>query len=168
MRNPPRLRRGYGRISAGVFQQTLDGAAFAGERQEQLSELADRLTRYERPTQWVLAKITGATAITGQTNRWEYDWEEVELTAAGVQTRSGGLTSTNTAKALNLCELSNDGGTAGDKHEGPGWNVYDAPAGFDLREIKGAPAVQMWSMRDSAGTLRWFFSLANVLDGACP
>jgi hypothetical protein len=161
MRNPPRLRRGYGRITAGVFQQTLDGAAFAGERQEQLAELADRLTRYERPTQWVLAQITGSSTLSS--NRWEYNWEEIELTPTGVQTRSGGLTSTNSGKAINLCEMVNDGTSV----EGPGWNLSTAPTGFELKPISQA-CVQLWSVYDSEADLRWFFTLGNVLDGECP
>lgn len=167
MRNNPRLRRGFGRISAGVFQQTLEGAALAAANSEQLRELSDALTRWTPQTKWILAKVTASTAITGQSNRWEYDWEQVELTADGVQTKTGGFTSTDLGKALNLCELTNDGGTAGDKNEGPGWNVYDAPAGFDLRAISGGPVVMLWATYDTSSTFRWFFQLANVLDGTC-
>ena len=163
MRNAPRIRRGHGRVTAGVYQQTLDAASKFLSRSEELQELADGLSRYVPPTPWVIAKITGSTLITGQTNRWEYTWEEVELTASGVQARSGGLTSTNTTKAINLCEMVNDG-TAG---EGPGWSLTTAPTGFEIKPVSEC-CVQLWSVRDTTAAFRWFFNLANVLDGECP
>jgi hypothetical protein len=163
MRNAPRIRRGHGRVTAGVWQQTLDAAASYAGRSEQLHELADGLTRYTQPTLWVLAKITGSALISGQTNRWEYTWEEVELTASGVQTRSGGLTSSNTTKAINLCEMVNNGTGV----EGPGWSLTTAPTGFEIKPISEA-CVQLWSVRDTTAAFRWFFTLANVLDGECP
>jgi len=162
MRNPPRLRRGHGRVSAGVFQQTLDASISYASREEQLAEAADRLTRYVPPTPWVMASITGHTLISGRTNRWEYTWEEVELTADGVQTKSGGLTSTNTTKAINLCEMVNNGTGV----EGPGWDLDNAPTGFEIKPVAEA-CVQLWSVRDTTAAFRWFFSLANVLDGEC-
>jgi len=143
--------------------------AAAQERQNRFQVHRIASTYSEAPDRlgWVLAKITSSTAITGASNRWEYDWEEVEPTASAFQTKTGGYTSTSKGKAWNLCESFNDGGTVGNKYEGPGWNVYDAPAGFDLRAISGEPVVQLWFVRGSGGVRRWVFSLANVLDGTC-
>lgn len=163
-----RFRTGIGRLTAPMLNGVVQAVAQAKQTGYQVHRVASTYTEAPERLGWVLAKITGNTAISGATNRWEYDWEEVEPTASAFQAKSGGYTSSTKGKAWNLCESFNDGGTAGNKFEGPGWNVYDAPAGFDLRAITGEPVVQLWLVRGSGGVRRYVFSLANVLDGACP
>jgi len=162
VRSIPTLSRGLGRLPAKLFEQAVAGGVAAHEMGEQLQEVSDSLTRAGRRQAYTLAEITGSTAIVGVSNRWAYDWTEVELTATGVQARSGGFTSTTQGKAHNLCELvNNDSGL-----EGPGWNLATAPAGFDIKPIDEC-VVQLWATIDSTGEQRWFFQMANVLDGAC-
>lgn len=110
----------------------------------------------------ILAEITDATLMSGQNNRWLYDWREVEVTATGVQQVIGGLTSAQEGKAFNLTELVNDGREI----EGPGWWVDGAPGTFVLRPIEEA-VVRMERVTDSSGSPRWVFGLANVFDGNC-
>lgn len=111
---------------------------------------------------FILAKITGHTAISGQVNRWRYDWEEVEVTDSGVVTIDGGLNSAQEGEALNLTELVNDG----TQIEGPGWWVDEAPGTFTLRAIEEA-VVRMEKVINSSGAPQWVFGLANVFDGTC-
>jgi len=131
---------------------------------ETLRKAASTYDESARRTRFIYAKITGATLLSGATNRWEYAWEEIELTTAGgFQTRTGGLTSSAKGKALNLCEAFNNGLDV----EGPGWDLDNAPTGFEIKPI-GQSVVQLWLMRGPGGAKRYVFSLANVLDGECP
>ena len=167
MIHAPRFRRGIGRMYGATLNDVTEAARFLNDRAPEVAEVADRVTRYRPQLPYILARVDAATIIPGQLNRWSYDWTEVELTTTGAQNKADGFTSANEGAAFNLCELSNDGGSASDKLEGPGWNVYDAPTGFDLRPIAGGPVVQLWTSVDSNSDRRWFFSLANVLDGIC-
>ena len=162
MKAPPRLRRGIGRVTGSVMQQTLHAGAMVAGRADALREAADSVTRWRPDSAWILARITGATTISGQTNRWSYAWEQVELLTDGVQAVTGGLNDTAHGKALNLCELQNNGLGI----EGPGWDIDTAPTGFALQPIRNA-CVQLWHGYNAAGDTAWFFTLANVLDGEC-
>jgi len=161
------FRTGIGRLNPRMLNGMVKASAAVLANRQQIRNSASTYSEHARATSWILAKITTSSLITGASNRWDYAWEEVELTSTGTQTRSGGLTSTGQGYAWNLCEMNNDGGSASDKLEGPGWNVYDAPSGFDLRAIAGGPVVQLWLVRGPSGVKRWVFSLANVLDGTC-
>ena len=140
-----RFRTGIGRLTAPMLNGVVQAAAQAKQTGYQVHRVASTYTEAPERLGWVLAKITGNTAIAGATNRWEYDWEEVEPTASAFQVKSGGYTSSTKGKAWNLCESFND-----------------------LRAITGEPVVQLWLVRGSGGVRRYVFSLANVLDGACP
>ena len=155
-------RTGIGGMSGRELTTIARSARESRQDQHKLRRVASTYVEVGDRRPWVLARITGANAIGGQSNRWTYTWEEVELTTTGYSTKTGGRTSTNETSALNLCELVNDGTDT----EGPGWDLATAPAGFDIQPIAQC-CVQMWCHRDSTADIRWFFSMANVLDGSC-
>lgn len=126
-----------------------------------LSKVASTYSEAATRRHWIFAEITGATVLT--TNQWEYDWQQMERGASAWSVKSGGYTSSNQSKAINLCEGVNDGSAS----EGPGWSLTTAPTGFTIKPIDEC-VVQMWMSRKTDGSLFWFFSLANVLDGSCP
>lgn len=161
MKRVPSLKRGVGRVSAAALNQTLQVGGFYVPRRNALSEISDRYSRHNKPYPYLLAKITGNTVL--GTNRWEYDWEQVRLNATGVDTVTGGYNSTKFGKAVNLCEMVNDGSGI----EGPGWNLATAPVGFTIKAIDQA-CVKLFPTTDTLSEFRWFFQLANVLDGECP
>lgn len=157
------FRTGFGRLTAPMLNGMVAAAAANTQRGRVLRDAASTYDESASRTRFIYAQITGSTLISGATNRWEYNWSEIELTtSATFQTRTGGLTSTAKGKALNLCEAFNDGLTG----EGPGWDLDNAPTGFELKPISNA-AVQLWLMRGPGGAKRYVFSLANVLDGEC-
>lgn len=158
------FRTGFGRLTAPMLNGMVAAAAANTQSGGTLRKAASTYDESARRTRFIYAKITGATLLSGATNRWEYAWEEIELTTAGgFQTRTGGLTSTAKGKALNLCEAFNNGTGL----EGPGWSLTTAPTGFEIKPI-GQSVVQLWLMRGPGGAKRYVFSLANVLDGECP
>lgn len=161
MKPVPSLRRGVGRVSAAALNQTMQVGRFYADRSNALSELGDRYIDNSRAYSYLMVKITGNTVLS--TNRWQYDWEMVGLTTNGVQTVTNGYNSTDFGKAVNLCEMVNDGAAI----EGPGWNLATAPNGFTIKPIDQA-VVMLWPTSDSVSEFRWFFQLANVLDGECP
>lgn len=158
------FRTGIGRLTAPMLNGIAKASAQTQQGASQLHRVMSTYSEAPERLGWVLAQITGATAIVGATNRWEYDWTEVEPTATAFATKTGGYTSAAKGKAWNLCEAFNDGLL----YEGPGWDIANAPSGFEIRPITGDPAVQLWLVRGSGGVRRWVFSLGNVLDGACP
>lgn len=121
--------------------------------------------------EWVTAWLTGASAISGESNRWAYDWQEVELHAtSGWQVKSGGLDSTTDGLAWNGVEATNDG-TA---YESAGVSVAaTAEATATLRAIGHGglkPVYRMWRepvVGGAAGAHRWIFTEGNEIDVAC-
>ena len=157
------FRTGIGRLTAPMLNGIAKASAQTQQGASQLHRVMSTYSEAPERLGWVLAQITGATAIVGATNRWEYDWTEVEPTATAFATKTGGYTSAAKGKAWNLCEAFNDGTSL----EGPGWSLTTAPTGFEIKPISDA-AVQLWLMRGPGGAKRYVFSLANVLDGECP
>jgi hypothetical protein len=156
------FRTGFGRLTAPQLTEIGAAGQFLRQHQEPLAKIADRFSEAAPPAAWILAEITGHTAIAGANGRWEYSFQQVYID--GNLNLSNGLwTSTNTAKALNLCELVNDGALI----EGPGWNVNTAPSGFEIKPIDEC-VVQLWPHRLTTGAFRWVFFASNVLDGECP
>jgi hypothetical protein len=160
---PRRFNRGLGRLGA----KALTEISTTAERNSRLAHVLDRITssyttaQYRRP--WMLAEITGNSPMSGASNRWEYEWREVEVTDAGsVQVKADGFDDDAADYAWNLCELINSGSGI----EGPGWNLTTAPASFEIKPIDNC-VVQLWSVRMSDGEERWVFQMANVLDGEC-
>ena len=161
-----RFRNGTGRLNASV----LNRVTAAGQRAANRADVTDRMTSsYSAAPErqrWFLAKITGHTAISGFTNRWEYDWEQVGLLSTGaVSPPTDAFISSTHGKAWNLCELVNDGAD----FEGPGWDLrnIDPLSTFALRPIREC-VVMMWVHRDDDADARFIFFASNVVDGVCP
>jgi hypothetical protein len=122
-------------------------------------EVNDRLNTVEVP--YVLAKLTGSTAISGATNRWEYTWtiaEQVNDSAKTMQQRASEVWYTGTC--YNACEGINDG-----TNVGPGVLVANIPAGFSVKPVIGY--VLLFPHRLTDGTERWIFCVPNAIDGTC-
>lgn len=156
------FRTGFGRLTAPQLTEIGAAGQFLRQHQEPLGKVAERFSEAAPPSAWILAEITGYTAIAGATNRWEYSFEQVYLDG-NLNLTQGHWTSTNSVKALNLCEAANDGALI----EGPGWNVATAPTGFEIKPIAEC-VVQLWPHRLTTGAFRWVFFASNVLDGDCP
>ena len=154
------FRQGTGGLTAPMLTSATSAGDFANIHRENLTKVSARFSESPAGAAYILAEITGYTAISGATSRWEYSFQEVYLDA-NLALANGLYTDTNTAKALNLCEYVNDG----QLYEGPGWNISTAPTGFEIRPIQEC-VVQLWPYQ-APGVFRWVFFAANVLDGEC-
>lgn len=115
----------------------------------------------DEAVKYLLAKVTGNTAISGANYRWEYDWERAEITGSRVfQSRPS--EPWYKGKALNITE---GGNTATDIM--PGYLVANIPAGFTVKPIATGTFVLVFAQRDNDGTLRWCFACNNAIDGTC-
>lgn len=155
------FRKGFGRVPAHMLSR-MSSAGNLASRETDLRRVADRVTNASIGREWILAEITGSTALPGASNRWEYSWQEVALDEA-LALVNGYWDDGKSTKALNLCECVNDGAAV----EGPGWDLATAPASFEIKPIAEC-VVQLWPHRLPDGTLRWVFFASNVLDGECP
>ena len=122
------------------------------------------LGQQREPSQ-ILAKISTSTLIAGAANRWEYDWDEVEIDDGLFTLKTDGLNSDVDGLAYNLIEAKNDGTGV----QGNGVNLSNLPVGFEIQPI-GSGAV-VWLRGpfiygdDSAN---WMFEAVNSVDGTCP
>jgi hypothetical protein len=156
------FRSGFGRLTAPMLTDATAAGELVAKQGDALAKAAAEWTSNPQAPPYLLARLTGQTAIASTTNRWEYDWEEVSISSAlALVART--YTSANAGKAYNLCEFLNNGSG----YEGPGWDLATAPSGFDIRPIRDA-VVMLWPLDLDGGEARWIFQLANVLDGSCP
>jgi len=157
-----KFRSGFGRVTAAMFTDAVAAGARDREIGPLLREVAADHSRTPPVRDWIIAEITGHTLIAGESNRWEYTWQEktIDGTLAVVD---GYLDDTKLYTALNLCEMVNDGVGV----EGPGWDLANAPATFNIQPIQKA-VVMMWPYTLDDANQRMVFAVSNVLDGACP
>lgn len=156
------FRTGFGRVTAPQLTAATSAGDFVQQNASALARVSERFSESAGFPPWIIAEITGYTTIANTTHRWEYAFEQVQIDG-NLNPTAGFWTSTNSGKALNLCELVNDGAL----YEGPGWNMATAPSGFEIRPIQEC-VVQLFPFRLTDGTFRWVFFAANVLDGECP
>lgn len=156
------FRSGFGRLTAPQLTAATAAGDFVREQQSALQRLGDRFSEAPPLNTWILAEITSYTAIGSTSYRWEYGFQQIWIDE-NLNVANGFYTHTNTAKALNMCEMVNDGAL----YEGPGWNMATAPTGFEIRPIQKC-VVQLWPFTLQNGAFRWVFFAANVLDGECP
>jgi hypothetical protein len=115
----------------------------------------------------ILARITGSTVLT--TNRWEYSWEEVDITEAGaieVIPAPGGRTHANSGKALNSIEFPNTGIGV----EGNGVDRDNLPPTFTMQPITTGNVVVLegpFGRGTEPTKARWLFAIPNADDGVC-
>lgn len=111
-----------------------------------------------------LARITGATAISGASNRWEYDWQEVGLRNDRTAADSGRThASTGYGKAINLAELRNASlGVQGNQVD----LAQLTGTSLTIRPITGL-VVEMSGPYGTSGAPYCVFNAANGLAGAC-
>ena len=133
-----------------------DGAkASAAAAREPIERIADKRVPF------LLAKITGSTAISGEVNRWEYTWTRAEVvnnSAKAFQQVASEAWYTGTA--YNVIEGANTS-----TFVGPGVTKSNIPAGFSVKPVSGYVLVYPHRMTD--GTERWLFCVPNAIDGAC-
>lgn len=161
-----KFRRGSGRLNARMLNRIAETGERGASRADVLDRVSSAYSAAPPQPRWFLARITGATAVSGANNRWEYDWEQVGLlSTVAVSPPDDALDSTDHGKAWNLCELLNDGSGV----EGPGWDLdnIDGDSTFALKPIAEC-VVQMWAHPDDDGEPRWIFFAGNVVDGECP
>jgi len=127
---------------------------------------ADELTRVQwrnrdEAVPYILAKITGSTAIAGANYRWTYAWQAAEIGSTGV---FAGRTSEPwyTGSALNITEAGNTASLVM-----PGYLVANFPAGFTVKPIATGCFVMVFARRRTNGDIQWVFSCENAIDGTC-
>lgn len=114
--------------------------------------------------QFIWAKITGDTAISGASNRWEYAWTEVSVDD-DYDFNVGSRDSTDYGKAIAACEAFNTGSGV----EGNGVDVDSLEGTFALQPIQGDPVMLLVGpYTKSDGTPFWIIAGAtNAIDGSC-
>jgi hypothetical protein len=122
---------------------------------------ADQFSRKTEGVDFILAKITGNTAIGGASYRWEYTWERAEIgSTRAFASRAGEAWYTGTA--LNVTEGGNTATTVM-----PGYTVANIPAGFTVKPIATGCFVMVFAQRRTDGTIQWVFWCENAIDGSC-
>ena len=165
----PKISKGLGRLTPSLFARLM---AMLKEYEETPRQVANQSNQSNQPglnRPYFLAKITGSSEIDDTDNRYEYEWTEVVLDdETGFETRTNGRTGDD---ALNLCEMSN---TEANVSPGVDMDGSAYPGNFTMRAIGSCidsvqldTVVVMFGLRDSVGTLRSVFSLANAHDGTC-
>lgn len=110
---------------------------------------------------YILAKITGSTAISGANYRWEYTWEAAEIGSTGqFAVRSSEAWYKGTA--LNVTEGGNTATVVM-----PGYLVANIPAGFAVKPIATGCYVMVFARRRTNGDIQWVFWCENAIDGTC-
>ena len=128
--------------------------------------MSDELTRTswrnrDEAVPYILAKITGSSAIGGASYRWTYTWEAAEIGSTGVfASRTAEAWYTGTA--LNVTEAGNTSTLIM-----PGYAVANIPAGFAVKPIADGCFVMVFARRRTNGTIQWVFWCENAIDGTC-
>jgi hypothetical protein len=164
MSQSARFRRGFGRLSPAMLTQMATASERVMRSETAISAVTADHQMAPLRGETILAWITGNSDMDGENNRWEYEWQEIELTSTGIQVMEDGLKwdDADQRPAWNLCEMMNDGADI----EGPGWFLGWAPGDFNIRPIRDC-CVFLHSLIDDEGEQRWVFQMANVLDGEC-
>jgi hypothetical protein len=132
---------------------------WAQRQQTNLSPATRWRPAYEPEPALVLAKVTGATAISNY--RWTYSWEEATVTGTTPSTRAQGLT----GNALSVSELSNGAPPTTYAYGVPS---VDLPAGFAPKAIPMGTYVILSAFRRSDGSLMWLIINTQAISGTCP
>lgn len=126
------------------------------------------------------AKITGSTAVSGNTNQWLYSWSQVQLTGTTSGTIAntwgvGNLTSplSGTSNAVNIYEAANittgTGNATPTAILGTGWNTANFGTTTNLVAVPNNTIVTLTPNCDNAtppNTI-YTFAAANVVQGGC-
>ena len=110
---------------------------------------------------FLLVRITGATAISGATKRWTYDWEAAKLT--GTTPAAKGYVGAQTGTAISVSELSNDATST----YSYGVDPANLPGSFDAVRIPDGAFVIVFPYRDFDGALVWLIPNTQAIDGEC-
>jgi hypothetical protein len=112
---------------------------------------------------WI--KITGATAITGASNRWVYGWEKVRLVRGGTfappQIPDSSLLTG--ILAYNSVEANNSGGGI----QGNSIDLALLPPGVNILPVQGGPVVRAWVETNCDGDAELIFQYENAITADC-
>lgn len=175
----PDISRGLGRLTPTMWTRLMRMLKFFETNESTLSIMLGSSAGSKGVRKpYFLAKITEHVLITA--NKYRYSWSEVVIGNAEDTNKEGGLSGNRDSfadgAALNLCEINNTSSTVA-----PGVRVSGGsyPGSYSMRPIgedsaggTAEPVVVMFQMRESdpasAGTMRYYFCLANAHDGTCP
>jgi hypothetical protein len=118
----------------------------------------------------ILARITGAILLDGETAQWRYTWVQVGINADGsFHDKVGGSTSASAGYARCGFEAYNPQQRFGIMGNGVDTNGADYPAGFALVSHRGNPVVFLRPMAadDDPEVIWWIFDAPNANDGTC-
>ena len=122
-----------------------------------INQVLARIPKYV-PKCWLYVKITGATPISGQPNRWQYNWTEQTPGAAGLWVdKPSGCSSGSSGYGYNSMEANNS--SAG--IQGNGIDLASLPAGSALLPIRGNPVVFGELLADCTGAKFLSFEAVN-------
>lgn len=125
---------------------------------------ATRLPDEREPINGLLARITGATAISSGSGgyRWLYSWSEAQVGTAPTYVsavKSGGIS----GNAISVSELGNSA-----THVAYGVQLSNIPTGYAPVQIPTNTAVWIVPHRQSDGNLLWLIVNTQAIDGNCP
>jgi hypothetical protein len=111
----------------------------------------------------IYAVVTSSAPISGSTNRWIYDWAQVELATPGSAIKKG-RTSATIGKAYNRAEYGDtESGVQSD-----GVNRDNLPGTYARKPIGEGRVVKLEGpVFDVNGTAYWTFYATNHYDGDC-
>jgi hypothetical protein len=177
--HPGPIRRGVGKFTPELWDRLFDMLVEWEQKRRQMGypewsnytrDIPHHQGRRFRPRLFMMAIVYGELAQEISANRWRYPWQEAKLSGDTWSVDEDGLaydSGDTDTWALNSVEASNDGlgvEAPGVTIEGPD---VDYPAGFSLQPITGQPVVPLFFFKETDGTMRYVFSLANAHDGTC-
>jgi hypothetical protein len=129
-----------------------------------VSDLSRARRTADEPPVWLkLAKIIGATAISGADKRWLYSLQDAVIGAAATYTPQLNSNSI-TYDALSVSELSNNAVAS----YSYGVTKANLPAAFSAVRIPNGTYVVVTPHRCTDGSLVWLIINTQAIDGVCP
>lgn len=109
-----------------------------------------------------LLEIKTATAITGQSYRWEYDLQLVDIDDADLRDTPAYEDRGSQVKGFNVLELDNTVTNAG------GYDPDNIPDDFDVKPVSGYVLGHPVNAKaDGTVKIVFLFSAVNPIDGVC-
>tara|TARA_Y100000114_G_scaffold46858_1_gene42684 strand:+ start:4309 stop:4818 length:510 start_codon:yes stop_codon:yes gene_type:complete len=168
MREYPKITQGLGKFSPDLFERLMEMLeAFesgngGGKKKPSLDG-----TRPSVGARVFVAKIDSSTAISGESNRFEYNFTEQiaqDFTSSSKNYNFADLTGGISDKAYNIMETNN---TANTMKPGVDLSAADFPSGMSVQAIADDSLVFMRSYRDDQGKTLYLFQAENAIDGSC-
>ena len=168
MREYPKITQGLGKFTPDLFERLMEMLeAFESSNGGGKKNPSLDATRPSVGARVFVAKIDSSTALSGESNRWEYDFTEqiAQDFSSGSKNynftdKTGGVSD----KAFNIMETNN---TASSMKPGVDLSAADFPSGMSVQPIADDSLVFVRSYRDDQGKTLYLFQADNAIDGSC-